>query len=191
MTKSKKKILILLTLVIFFIFSNISKNFITNKQFLEFNEKDQVQIKQSGIWDLTGSPISIDDDDPKLKLSIVEALTSKTKELKDIHDQQDKLRKGLSGDRHKRLEKQVELGESLILFVNKWKEDVPLFVSHRAILLGAETRTSSPVRIKRNEKFESVNIKNLYPIGEGSGYTGGITSSAADAIKAVERQMQG
>ena len=58
-------------------------------------------------------------------------------------------------------------------------------------MLGAETRTSSPVRIKRNEKFESVNIQNLYPIGEGSGYTGGITSSAADAIRAVEKQVQG
>ena len=67
----------------------------------------------------------------------------------------------------------------------KWKEEVPLFVTDQAILLGAETRASSPVRITRNEKYESVNIKNLYPIGEGSGYTGGITSSAADAIKAV------
>jgi len=68
----------------------------------------------------------------------------------------------------------------------KWKEQVPLFVSGEAILLGAETRTSSPVQITRNEKFESVNIQNLHPIGEGSGYTGGITSSAVDAIKAVE-----
>ena len=77
------------------------------------------------------------------------------------------------------------VGELLAAF-NKWKNEVPLFVSDQAILLGAETRTSSPVRIKRNEQFESVNIKNLYPVGEGSGYTGGITSSAADAIKAVE-----
>ncbi len=76
--------------------------------------------------------------------------------------------------------------EQLVAAFNKWKEEVPLFVSNEAILLGAETRTSSPVRIKRNDKFESVNIKNLYPIGEGSGYTGGITSSAADAIRAVE-----
>ena len=76
--------------------------------------------------------------------------------------------------------------EELLAAFNKWKEDVPLFVSNQAILLGAETRTSSPVRITRNEKFESVNIKNLYPIGEGSGYTGGITSSAADAIRAIE-----
>ncbi len=71
----------------------------------------------------------------------------------------------------------------------QWKEEVPLFVSNHAVLLGAETRTSSPVRIIRNEKFESVSIKNIYPIGEGSGYTGGITSSAADALKAVEIQV--
>lgn len=76
--------------------------------------------------------------------------------------------------------------DELLAAFNKWKEEVPLFVSNQAILLGAETRTSSPVRIKRDEKYESVNIKNLYPIGEGSGYTGGITSSAADAIRAVE-----
>lgn len=68
---------------------------------------------------------------------------------------------------------------------NQWKEEVPLFVSKNAILMAAETRAVSPVQIKRNERFESVNIKGLYPIGEGSGYTGGITSSAADAIKAV------
>ncbi len=71
----------------------------------------------------------------------------------------------------------------------KWKEEVPLFVSDQALLFGAETRTSSPVRIKRNEKFESVNIKNLVPIGEGSGYAGGISSSAADAIRAVEAHL--
>jgi len=79
--------------------------------------------------------------------------------------------------------------ETLLMAFNKWKEDYPLFVSDHAILLGAETRTSSPVRIKRTETYESINIKNLYPIGEGSGYTGGITSSAADAIKAVENSL--
>lgn len=79
--------------------------------------------------------------------------------------------------------------EQLVAAFGKWKKEVPLFVSNQALLLGAETRTSSPVRIKRNERFESVNVKNLYPIGEGSGYTGGITSSAADALKAVETHM--
>jgi hypothetical protein len=67
-----------------------------------------------------------------------------------------------------------------------WKRDYPLFVSDQAILFGAETRTSSPIRIKRSENYESISVRNLYPIGEGSGYTGGITSSSADAIKAVE-----
>lgn len=75
--------------------------------------------------------------------------------------------------------------KELLVAFHKWKDEVPLFISHQAILFAAETRTSSSVRIKRNENFESVNIKNLYPLGEGSGYTGGITSSAADAIKAV------
>ena len=79
--------------------------------------------------------------------------------------------------------------ESLATAFNKWRVDYPLFVSEHAILLGAETRTSSPVRIKRGEKHESANMKNLYPIGEGSGYTGGITSSAADAIKTVELSL--
>ena len=77
----------------------------------------------------------------------------------------------------------------LMVAFNKWKEEVPLFISDQAILLGSETRTSSPVRIPRTEDFESVSLKKLYPLGEGSGYTGGITSSAADAIKAIERYV--
>ncbi len=81
--------------------------------------------------------------------------------------------------------------DGLVAAFNAWKEEVPLFISQQAILIGAETRTSSPVRIKRSKDYESVNVKNLYPVGEGSGYTGGITSSAADAIKAVERTVLG
>jgi len=70
-----------------------------------------------------------------------------------------------------------------------WERTYPAFVSSHAIVIGAETRTSAPLRILRSEKYESVNIRNLYPIGEGAGYTGGITSSAADAIRAVEAVM--
>jgi uncharacterized protein len=83
----------------------------------------------------------------------------------------------------------VFVSDMLVAAFHTWKEGYPLFVSEEAILLGAETRTSSPVKMKRSENYESVSIKNLYPIGEGSGYTGGITSSAADAIKAVERTL--
>jgi hypothetical protein len=69
---------------------------------------------------------------------------------------------------------------------NEWAIDYPLFISDKAVLIGAETRTSCPIKFERNNRYESIGIKNLYPIGEGSGHTGGITSSAADAIKAVE-----
>ena len=55
-----------------------------------------------------------------------------------------------------------------------------------AILAGIETRTSSPVRILRDENYES-NIKGIYPCGEGSGYSGGITTSAIDGIKVAEQ----
>ena len=81
------------------------------------------------------------------------------------------------------------VGAELRCAFSEWHENYPLFVSEHAILLAAETRTSSPVRITRNEQGESVNMGKLSPIGEGSGYTGGITSSAIDAIKAVERSV--
>lgn len=57
------------------------------------------------------------------------------------------------------------------------------FGEKTAVLTGAETRTSSPIRITRNENFQSINVKNLYPCGEGAGYAGGIMSAAVDGIK--------
>jgi len=55
-----------------------------------------------------------------------------------------------------------------------------------AVLTGVETRTSSPVRIRRNERYESVNTRGLYPAGEGAGYAGGILSAAIDGIEVAE-----
>ncbi|MHB8844792.1 MAG: NAD(P)/FAD-dependent oxidoreductase [Nitrospirota bacterium] len=81
------------------------------------------------------------------------------------------------------------VNDALMAAFTAWEKTYPAFVSSQALLLGAETRTSAPLRITRGDNFESVNIRNLYPIGEGSGYTGGITSSAADAIRAVEAVM--
>lgn len=54
-----------------------------------------------------------------------------------------------------------------------------------AVLTGIETRSSSPIRLIRQDDFASVNIKGLYPIGEGAGYAGGITSAAVDGIASV------
>ena len=60
------------------------------------------------------------------------------------------------------------------------------FNSDDVVLAAVESRTSSPIRIIRDEKFES-NIKGIYPIGEGAGYAGGITSAAVDGIKTFEK----
>ena len=60
------------------------------------------------------------------------------------------------------------------------------FNSGNTLLLGLESRTSSPVRIQRDEFYESINVKGLYPCGEGAGYAGGITSAAMDGLKVAE-----
>ena len=52
-----------------------------------------------------------------------------------------------------------------------------------ALLSGAETRTSSPVRLLRSENMSALGKANIYPCGEGAGYAGGITSAAVDGIK--------
>lgn len=61
------------------------------------------------------------------------------------------------------------------------------FSAPDAILTGVETRFSSPIRIERGADLQSVSLGGLYPCGEGSGYSGGITSSAADGIKVAEK----
>ncbi len=61
------------------------------------------------------------------------------------------------------------------------------YITNEAVVLGVESRTSSPVRIPRNpETLEHVKIRGLYPCGEGSGYTGGIVSSAIDGMRTAE-----
>lgn len=65
------------------------------------------------------------------------------------------------------------------------------FDTEDAILSAAETRSSSPVRMLRDENLKSIGFDNLYVIGEGSGYSGGIVSSAIDGIKAAENILGG
>jgi uncharacterized FAD-dependent dehydrogenase len=61
------------------------------------------------------------------------------------------------------------------------------FAMPDAVLTGVETRTSSPIRIVRDEAtYESVNVRGLYPAGEGAGYAGGIMSAAVDGMKVAE-----
>lgn len=77
--------------------------------------------------------------------------------------------------------------------VNAIRESLPIFdkqmkgfAMHDAVLTGVETRTSSPIRIKRNANYCSINTVGLYPAGEGAGYAGGILSAAIDGIKVAE-----
>lgn len=63
---------------------------------------------------------------------------------------------------------------------------IPGFAMHDAVLTGVETRTSSPIRVRRKDDYQSVNVDGLYPAGEGAGYAGGIYSAAIDGIEVAE-----
>ncbi len=88
----------------------------------------------------------------------------------------------------------VDLDHSLPDYaITAIKEAIPAFdkqirgfAMHDAILTGVETRTSSPIRITRNENFQSLNVRGLYPAGEGASYAGGILSAGVDGIKVAE-----
>ena len=60
------------------------------------------------------------------------------------------------------------------------------FAMPDAVLTGVETRTSSPLRINRDRDFQSLNVRGLYPAGEGAGYAGGIMSAGVDGIEVAE-----
>ena len=64
------------------------------------------------------------------------------------------------------------------------------FAAQEAVLTGAETRTSAPVRISRNEAGTAIGQNNVYPCGEGAGYAGGITSAAVDGVSTALAVMK-
>ena len=64
------------------------------------------------------------------------------------------------------------------------------FAQEDAFLTGVETRSSSPVRILRDNQMQSISLRGLYPCGEGAGYSGGIMSSAIDGLKAAEELIR-
>lgn len=88
----------------------------------------------------------------------------------------------------------TKLGSVFPEFIEKGLQDglrgfarkLSAFEAKDAILTAAETRSSSPVRIVRNENLQALNIAGLYPCGEGAGYAGGIVSAAVDGIKCAE-----
>ncbi len=78
------------------------------------------------------------------------------------------------------------LKEGLVRFEKKIKGYAPL----DAVMTGVETRTSSPIRITRNEFTESTGDSNVFPCGEGAGYAGGITSASVDGIRVALRIIE-
>ena len=77
------------------------------------------------------------------------------------------------------------LNQALLEAMERFGHMIHGFDMLDAVFAGIESRTSSPVRIHRNEKFES-EISGLYPCGEGAGYAGGITSAGMDGVKVAE-----
>jgi uncharacterized FAD-dependent dehydrogenase len=72
--------------------------------------------------------------------------------------------------------------------LRRFEEKMRGFVTAEAILLGVETRTSSPVRLPRDPStLVSLSHRGLYPCGEGAGYAGGIVSAAIDGLRVAER----
>ena len=80
----------------------------------------------------------------------------------------------------------LEICNSLKEGIDYFDKKIAGFAQDDAVIAAVESRTSSPVRIIRNDSFES-NIKGVYPIGEGAGYAGGIMSAAVDGVKAFEQ----
>ncbi|HPN39535.1 MAG TPA: hypothetical protein PL041_14130, partial [Melioribacteraceae bacterium] len=68
-----------------------------------------------------------------------------------------------------------------------FKQTMPRFITNEAIMLAPETRTSSPIRIVRNENYVNPNLAGLYPLGEGAGYAGGIVSAAIDGQNCADK----
>lgn len=79
-----------------------------------------------------------------------------------------------------------EVGEVLAEALEDFDRKIKGFASPQALLTGVETRTSSPVRIKRGEDYQALGVKGLYPAGEGAGYAGGIVSAAVDGLRVAE-----
>ena len=80
-----------------------------------------------------------------------------------------------------------ELNLSFIQGMEHFHKIIPGFADDYTLVSGVESRTSSPLRILRDDTGQSVSMKGLYPCGEGAGYAGGITSAAMDGIYIAEK----
>ena len=93
------------------------------------------------------------------------------------------LPKNMDGSEGPRAQKSHKLADTLRAGLRAYERKIAGYTAPEAILTGLETRTSSPVRLKREENFECSQLAGLYPCGEGAGYAGGIMSAAVDGLR--------
>ena len=80
--------------------------------------------------------------------------------------------------------------DSLRMGIPEMGKRIKGFANSDSVLTGIESRSSSPVRITRNERLQSVSLEGLFPCGEGAGYAGGIVSAAVDGVKCAEAVIE-
>lgn len=80
----------------------------------------------------------------------------------------------------------TQITNMLRVGLQTFEKKIAGFSNADSIMTGIETRTSSPIRITRNEALQSINVAGMYPCGEGAGYAGGIMSAAVDGIRVAQ-----
>lgn len=83
-----------------------------------------------------------------------------------------------------------KINDMLLMGLRNFDTKIKGFSSGGGILTGIETRTSAPLRILRDENYNSLSVKGLYPAGEGAGYAGGITSAAVDGLRIAQEIIE-
>ena len=83
-----------------------------------------------------------------------------------------------------------EIADALRLGLVDMGRQLKGFDAYDGVLTGVETRSSSPVRILRDEQLQSVSCRGIYPCGEGAGYAGGIMSAAADGVRVADMLLK-
>ena len=126
-----------------------------------------------------------DENDIPSGENLSDSICCKTAESKDCYSLRPQMKGAYAfADVHTILPK--DLNEAFVEGMESFGKVLKGYNDDHALISGVESRTSSPVRINRGDDGQSVNIKGLYPCGEGAGYAGGIMSAAIDGIRIAE-----
>jgi uncharacterized FAD-dependent dehydrogenase len=79
------------------------------------------------------------------------------------------------------------VSDAIRLAVKRFESRMRGYLSDEAVIVAAETTTSSPIRLERGDDLQSITVQGLYPTGEGAGYAGGIVTSAIDGMRVAEQ----